>query len=254
MRFLFAGIISIPFLLTQRNIKEIKGPLICSAVLMFSLQLQTMGLELTTLAKSGFLTVFYAIFTPLITYYFYKQKFNRLYWVLLLIALFGIMLLCEFKIDNINLGDIYTLISALGFSLHFVAVDKYAKHHPSVEFNFLQCFYMGIFGTLFALIYEGVPDFTPLLSFEALFTTSALNGFIVISIFSSLIAFSLQVIAQKGIPPHIVSLIFLMESIFAAIFGYIFFNEGLSPMAILGCFLVITSVALIPKFTRMPQE
>ncbi len=250
LRFLFAGILSIPFLLWKRNIKEIKGPIICSILLVIGLQLQTFGIGLTTLAKSGFLTVFYAIFTPILSYIIYKNKFRKSYWALLSVALLGIMLLCEFKLDNFNLGDFYTVISAFVFALHILAVDKYAKKHPPVEFNFLQCFYMGIFATIFGLAYEGVPDFTPLLNTEALFTTSALMGFIVLSIFSSLLAFSLQVVAQQGIPPHIVSLTFLMESIFAAIFGYLFFKESLTAMAMAGCVLVIGSVALIPKLTR----
>jgi len=251
MRFLFAGVLSIPFLLWKRNIKEVKGPMICSLLLVIGLQLQTMGIELTTLAKSGFLTVFYAIFTPIISFFIFRQKFRKSYWGLLAIAMLGIMLLCEFSMDNFNLGDFYTVISAFVFALHILAVDKFAKKHPPVEFNFLQCFYMGIFAVLFALGYEGVPDFEPLLNVDALFTTSALVGFIVLSIFSSLLAFSLQVVAQQGIPPHIVSLTFLMESIFAALFGYLFFQETLSAMALAGCVLVIGSVAMIPKFTRL---
>ena len=66
-------------------------------------------------------------------------------------------------------------------------------------------------------------------------------------------AFSFQVYAQQDIPPQIVSLTFIMESIFAAIFGYFFFSESLSNMAIIGCLLVITSVALIPKLTKFTK-
>ena len=113
---------------------------------------------------------------------------------------------------------------------------------------------MGIFCTVYALLYEGPVSLAPLYSEAAFQMESALTGFIILSVFSSIVAFSLQVYAQQGIAPHIVSLIFLMESIFAAIFGYMFFNESLTPLALAGCALVILSVALIPVMTNYQKR
>jgi drug/metabolite transporter (DMT)-like permease len=45
-----------------------------------------------------------------------------------------------------------------------------------------------------------------------------------------------------------------MESIFATVFGYLFFNETLSPLALMGCFLVVLSVALIPLMTNYEKK
>ncbi|MDD0851892.1 DMT family transporter [Halobacteriovorax sp. GB3] len=256
LRYVFAALFSLPFLMMRRTIKDKIGPIICSVLLLTALQLQTYGIEMTTLAKSGFLTVFYSIFTPILTYFFFKQRFKKGYWFLLAGSLFGIMLLCEFKIDNINMGDIITIISAFFFALHILAVDKYAAHLPAVEFNLLQCFYMGVLGLIFGLMFEGPPNLKPLLDFDSLVTLSPspLLGFIILSIFSSIIAFSFQVFAQQGTPPHIVSLAFLLESIFAALFGYLFFAETLSIQALIGCSLVLICVALIPKMTNFEKD
>lgn len=247
LRYIFAGLLCLPYIALKGKIKDKKGPLICSALLFLALQLQTMGIAQTTLAKSGFLTVFYSIFTPILTLFFYAQRFRWGYWMLLAIAMFGIFLLCEFEFSNFNVGDWLTLISAFFFSLHIIAVDKFAKDLPAIEFNFLQCFYMGILGLIVGLAFEGPISFTPLFHLEA---PSPLLGFLILSVFSSIIAFSFQVYAQQGTPPHIVSLAFLMESIFAAIFGYFFFHEKLTTIAMIGCALVLISVALIPKMTK----
>lgn len=58
LRFLIAGGLSLPFLLFYLKSLKDKGVIICAALLAISLQLQTFGIAETTLAKSGFLTVF----------------------------------------------------------------------------------------------------------------------------------------------------------------------------------------------------
>lgn len=253
MRYVFAALLSLPYLFFNRTIKDIKGPLICASLLLLALQLQTIGIAHTTLAKSGFITVFYAIFTPVLTFVFWGHRFRKTYWLLLTIAMTGILFLCNLDFTSFNFGDLVTLISALVFALHIMAIDKFAQTHHAVEFNLLQCFYMGILSIPIGIFFGGVPRIAPLLNIENLFRPSALLGFIVLSFFSSIVAFSFQVYAQKTIPPHIVSLTFLMESMFAALFGYLLFNEILTPLALVGCFLVLLSVALIPKFATLKK-
>lgn len=245
LRFIFAGLLSIPYILFKRPNRGHREALICSLVLFVALLLQTHGIALTTLAKSGFLTVFYCIFTPVLSLIIYRQQFRKTYWALLLCAFVGIALLCEFRFDNFNKGDALILTSSFFFSLHILAVDRFSPSQPPILFNSLQCFYVGVMATLYGPLFEKFPSLTPLLKFS--FTQpTPLAGMILLSIFSSLIAFSFQIMAQKRTPPHIVSLAFLLESIFAAFFGLVFFGEKLSPLAVLGCILVLLSVALIP--------
>lgn len=254
LRFAFAGALVAPILLFKWDKKNTTSSFICALLLIIGLQLQTIGIGLTTLAKSGFLTVFYAIFTPLLSFFFLKYRFRKSYWVLLLIAMLGIFLLCDMSFNNFNFGDMMTLASAFFFSLHILAIDKYAKNTNPILFNFQQSFFMGILAVAFALIAEGPPILTPLLDVQNLFQASSLLGFVILSLFSSLVAFSFQVFAQQGTPPHIVSLVFLLESIFASIFGYVFFKESLSHTAIAGCILVLIAVSLIPKMTNFEKK
>jgi len=115
-----------------------------------------------------------------------------------------------------------------------------------IEFNFLQNFFVAIYSTAFAFFFSGPISLAPLLDFHS----EAVKGLLFLGIISSMIAFSIQVIAQKKIPSHIAGLIFLMESPFAAIFGYFVFGELLNTLNILGGLMIILSVLLVPVLGR----
>ena len=86
LRFVFAGKISLVLLTSQFNKFKDKGAVICALLLGIGLQLQTIGIAHTTLAKSGFLTVFYAIFTPILSLLILKTNFRKTYWLLVAIT------------------------------------------------------------------------------------------------------------------------------------------------------------------------
>ncbi len=254
LRFLVAGSLCLPLLLIRRKIRNYVGVVVASLFLLLGLLLQTYGLEHTTLAKSGFLTAFYALFTPLFSYWLYGSQFRPTYWVLLGLALVGIAMLCDFHWDGFNVGDAYTLASAVFFSLHILAIDRFSQNENAIDFNLGQCVFLGIFGMILGYLLEGPPDFAPLFRPEALEFPSSLYGFAVVGVFSSLIAFTIQVYAQKGTRPHIVALIFLLESVFSAWFGYLFFQETLTWMALGGAILVLLAVGLTPIWTDFAKN
>lgn len=253
LRYAFAGALALPILFFRKGFKDVKGAIICSILLMTALQLQTIGIALTTMAKSGFLTVFYSVFTPILSVIILKQKLRKTFWLLLCVAMFGMFLMCDMKLDGFNTGDLFVLASALFFSLHIMAVDHYAEEVDTINFNFLQCVFMGIQGIALGLLIEGPVSLSPLFSAKALSFPSSLIGFVILSIFSSLIAFSLQIFAQKRTPPHIVGLVFLSESIFASIFGKVFFDEIISTQGFVGALVILVAVALIPKFAQIQK-
>ena len=89
---------------------------------------------------------------------------------------------------------------------------------------------------------------------ELLWTASSLSGLLFLSFFSSIVAFSIQVHAQKSLPPHIVGLIFLLESPFAALFGYLFLQEKLNIQNIIGGGLVMVAGGLLPFFEMQRKK
>lgn len=255
LRYILAAVIALPILYLfkthRRSGQFLRFGLIASIILFASMYLQIVGLNYTTVAKNGFITIFYALFTPVLMMVFYKTKYNYRFWILVLLAMMGIGLMCDLKIENFNIGDFYTFLCAILFSFHIIYVDKISKYLTSaLEFNLLQCFYMGIMGAVVALVWGEPTSFAPLLNWENLFVPSALSGLVFLSVFSSIIAFSIQVHSQKTITPHVVALIFLLESPFAAFFGYWLLGETLTPMNTIGAVLVVMAIALLPLVNR----
>jgi len=245
LRFIFAGLIISPIIIFNYKKINWKKGLILSILLFIALILQTYGIKYTSLAKSGFITTFYALFTPMLLGIYYKKKFSNAYWGIVAMAIFGMALLCDLEWSGFNIGDAYTLASALFFSIHIIAIEKIAFDEPPILLNGVQCFFMGIIGLIYGVLIEGVPNLDSINFTHEDFNQKVVLGFVILSVFSSLIAFSIQMIAQKEIPSHLVSLIFLMESIFASILGYFAFDEKLTMTAMFGALIVLLAVMLL---------
>lgn len=251
LRFAVAGICSIPFLLYKRSFTRkkniIKKAFISSLFLLGILLFQTIGLTLTTVAKSGFITTFYTFFIPIITMIVFKKRYRPTFWLLLFTAMIGMALMSNLEITDLNVGDFYTLICAIFGALHIIYVGKVANQIESpIEFNFLQNLIVALMSVAIALFVKGGVDLSVLLSPGHNLLTSLLY----LGIFSSMISFTIQIVAQKKIPDHIAGLIFLMEAPFAALFGYLSFNEVLTKMSLFGAFVILISVLLIPILGR----
>ncbi len=253
LRFILAASLSVPILLWRGELRFKKQVFLCAILLFAGLQAQTIGIEGTTLAKSGFLTTFYAIFTPILLYLKTGVGYRKTYWLLVGLAFLGIAFLCELSWEGLNRGDGWILLSALFFAVHIIAVDAFAQKENPLDFNFQQILFIAMLSTVFSLILKGPPPLAPLFEFSRILSPSPIAGFLILAIFSSMIAFSIQVYAQQRIRAHVVSLVFLSESVFSAIFGVVFFSEYLSLTALFGALLVLVSVGLVPFATRFEK-
>ena len=251
LRFSLAGICSTPFLLYKKSFTRsdniLKKSFISSIFLLGILLFQTIGLSLTTIAKSGFITTLYTFFVPIITMVVFKKKYKLTFWFLILMAMLGMALMCNLEIKDLNKGDFLTLICSVFAAIHIIYIGRVANTIGSaVEFNFLQSFFVAIMAVPIAFIFSGSVD----LSIAIDPSKNILKGLIYLGIISSMISFTAQVVAQKKIAPHIAGLIFLMESPFAALAGFLVFGESLNFMNLVGAGLIMRAVVLVPILGR----
>ena len=69
-------------------------------------------------------------------------------------------------------------------------------------------------------------------------------------IFSSGIAYTLQIVAQKGSNPTVISILLSLESVFAVIGGALVLHDQMSGREYLGCVLMMAAVVL----AQLPEK
>lgn len=211
------------------------GGTICGICLTCAVNLQQYALYTSTAGKAGFLTALYIVLVPLLSI-FLKKKVSFSGWIAVILACFGLYFLCIKNNFSIVLPDILLLLCALFFSIHIITVSHYSLKVDGFElscFQFVICF---IASSIIALFFEG-----PL-------TISIIKdcylSILYVGIFSSAIGYTLQILAQKGTNPTVVSLIMSLEAFFSTVLGAIMLNEILTRKEYIGCILMLAAVLI----------
>lgn len=227
------------------------GGLLCGLALAVASALQQMGIQYTTVGKAGFLTALYIVIVPILGLFF-KKRVPAAVWISVVIAAAGTYLLSIKEDFSIGRGDLLVILCAVGYSGHILLVDHFSPMASGVELSGIQFLTAGVLNSLAALIAETPNVQDILLSMGPLLYTGLL---------SSGVAYTLQIIGQKDTPPAVASLIMSLESVFAALSGWLFLKQGMQGRELLGCILVFSAVILaqipfdaIRKRSRKPEK
>jgi drug/metabolite transporter (DMT)-like permease len=221
--------------LRQINLKTIKYASLLGFILFIVFTAITFGLKTTTTTNAGFLVSLTVIFVPLINIFVFKRKIELKLMISIMLAIIGIALLTIQLPFKITVGDLLCMATALFYAIHIIVVGFAAQEVDTLNLGILQLGFAGLYGLLFSFIFE-----TPSLPETA-------NGWIailVLSIFCSALGFIIQVVAQKYTSPARTGLIFSLEPVFAALFGFLFAHEIMSINGYIGAALVLFSVIL----------
>ena len=213
--------------------------ILCGLFLVLATILQQIGLVTTTTAKSGFITALYIVLVPILGILLGRRPAPSI-WLGVAVSLVGLYFLCITDSASVNSGDLITLGSALVFAIHITLIDRLGGSLNSVKLSTIQ------FGTA-ALIAAAI---------TFLFETPSIDGILAcwkdilyVAVFSGALGYTFQIIGQKYTEPTLASLIMCLESVFAAIGGWILLNQTLSGREILGCVLMLSAsvIALLPS-------
>ncbi|HCW54313.1 MAG TPA: EamA family transporter [Clostridium sp.] len=210
------------------------GGFFCGIILFIASSFQQIGMKYTTVGKSGFITALYIIIVPVLGLLF-KKKIQNKVWFSVIIALIGFYLLCMKENFEIEKGDFLILMCAISFSIHILVIDKYSPLVDAVRMSCIQFFIAGILGIIPMIIFEK-PDITNLLR--------AYSPILYAGVMSSGVAYTLQIIGQKYTIPVMATLIMSLESVFAALSGWIILGEVLSVKELTGCILVFVGIII----------
>ena len=220
----------------QVSVKEtIKGGIICGTILCVSGALQQVGISMTTAGKAGFISAIYIIAVPIAEFFIFRKK-SVMVWICALIAMAGLYLLCVNEGFAVNQGDLIVLYSAFGFTAHIMVIDHFnSRGADGIIMSCIQFFTAAIFMTAAMFIFEQ-PSMSNIL--DAKYTI------LYAGVMSSGVAFTMQILGQRNTDPASASLIMCLESVFAALSGWLLLNEMMTVKEFSGCVLVFAAVLL----------
>lgn len=244
VRMLIGGLFLLIFLAIKKDVKIDSHTLLGGAISGFALfvasSFQQFGISAyadnqAAAGKSGFLTALYMVFVPIISLIL-KRKPDFMIVISLILALPGMYLLCVKGDFTVAPADILILLCAVSFAVQILLVDHFTKKADPVKFSFVQLTACGIYSTIFMFIFEKP---------TAIGFKNALLPILFIGLFSSGVAYTMQVMGQKKMQEaNKASLIMSLESVFAAIAGVLILSERMSLKEIIGCILVFFAVLL----------
>jgi drug/metabolite transporter (DMT)-like permease len=212
------------------------GGIVCGVFLCIATNLQQIGLQYSTVGKSGFVTAMYIVLVPILGIFLHKGIDIRKV-ISVILAVCGLYLLCMTGGNfSIGKGDIFTILCALAFSLQILSVDHFAPKVDCVKLASLQFLVCGICSCVPMLLFEH-PHFAQL--------AAAWMPILYAGILSNGVAYTLQIVAQKGLNPTVASLIMSLESVISVLAGWAILHQTLTKRELAGCVFMFAAIIIV---------
>ena len=187
------------------------------------------------------MTACYILVVPLIGLLF-GRRCGLKHWCSVAIALVGLYFLCmaggSFGFDT---GTLLGLGCALLFSMHILVIDHFSPMVDGVQMSCIQFAVCAVISGVAMLIFEQ-PTMANILA--------AWKAIMYAGVMSSGVAYTLQIVGQKGMNPTIASLIMSLESVISVIAGWLILGQALTAREIFGCVLMFCAIVL----AQLPEK
>lgn len=211
------------------------GGISCGFALALACNLQQLGMVAGASAgKTSFITTLYVVLVP-ICGLFLKKKVSPAVWVSVLLGVAGLYCLCIKDDFTIAPSDLLVLLCAFGYTLHILVIDHFTQKVDGIKMSCIQFLTCAVISAVLMLIFEHPTwaDISP-----------CIGSILYVGVFSSGVAYTLQILAQKDSNPTIVALLLSLESVFGAVSGAIFLHETMTGKELIGCVLMLIAVVL----------
>jgi len=210
------------------------GGVCCGVVLAVAANFQQAGLADTAPGKAGFITALYVVLVPVLGI-FLRRRASLPVWLGAVLAAGGLYLLCIKQGFSVEGSDLLVLCCAFVFALHIMCVDYFVQKVDGMHLSCVQFLTAGLVSAVLSLIFEqqtmaGIVECILPIAY--------------VGVFSSGVAYTLQILAQKDSDPTVVSILLSLESVFSVLAGALILGDRLSGREYIGCILMFAAVVL----------
>jgi drug/metabolite transporter (DMT)-like permease len=207
---------------------------------------QTLGLERTSAAHTGFITGLWVVLTPVVGALFFHLRSDWHVWAAAIVSGIGLFLLSGFGGGGRVAGDLLVLMCAISFTFHVFATDRAVESEHVGSLVAVQLGFCGVFSLLVAAPAGDLQVPRAGVVWLALGVTALI---------ASALGFFVQAYAQKEASPSRTALILASEPAFAGLFAYLLKGQSLTPLGWVGAALImaaIVSVEVLPYLRPVP--
>ncbi|MBL8028524.1 MAG: DMT family transporter [Fibrobacteres bacterium] len=229
----------------ERNKIFEKAAIVRGAILGFLLATtyvsQTIGLKFTSSGHSAFITGAAVVMVPLLLRLYFKSRLSVVALVSVSIVTIGLFILSFDLETNINVGDAITLITALSYAHHLIFSGRFVKNTPLFTMVSYQFLFAGLFSGILYVFNDSsfvVPD------------SQGIYAILYLGLLGTLFCYFISIWVQRYVSATKVAVIFSLESVFAAFFGFIMLGEILSIPEAIGALLVLIGTIVYQKFSH----
>lgn len=196
---------------------------------------QTFGLSMTTPSKNAFLTAVYCVIVPFLTWAVVKKRPDRYNIAAALLCVTGVGLVSLNEQLSINTGDLLTLVCAIFYASHIVAVEKVSPGKDITLLTVFQFAFAGLFAWIGGALTETFPA-------QALTDPQVFLPLLYLCVMATTVALLFQNVGQVWSDPASASVILSLESVFGVLFSVIFYGDPVTPRLLMGFVLIFVAV------------
>lgn len=214
---------------------ELRAGMLLAVLLASGFACQVVGLQYTTPARSAFIVALSSILAPLFGLIALRHRAGGMVLVALVIAGIGIYFLTAPDAGGLNRGDLWTMITAVVFGGHIVAVAETSKRYDAYRLVWLQIAGTAVGVGLFAMLLEPI---------RVVWSAGLVAAVVFTGLMATAVALLWQMRAQREMSSARASLILCLEPVFAAAASWFFWGEKLSLTQGFGATLILVGMVL----------
>lgn len=206
------------------------GAFLCGAY-----TVQIFGLERTTPSNNAFLTAVYCILVPFFNWFSTKRRPDRYNLLSAILCVAGVALVSLSGKFTIGAGDLLTLVGAVLFAAHIVAVEKVSPGKNIYLLTVFQFAFAALYDGICAVLIQPFPG-------EFILTPGLVWTLFYLTVFCTTAALLFQNVGQVWSDPSSAAIILSLESVFGVLFSVLLYGDPITPRLILGFSLIFIAV------------
>ncbi|MCL6453139.1 MAG: DMT family transporter [Alicyclobacillus sp.] len=201
--------------------------------------LQTMGLQTTSAATSGFLTGLSVVMVPLLGMPILRARVTRRNWAAVAMAVAGLALLTGLDVQGWRIGDVYGLLCSVCLALQIVFTERAVRGEHPIALTTVQIAVLTVWCSLTTLVpgehFTSPHDWS---------RPEVWAAILVCSLLGTVFAYAMQTHFQQTTSATATALIFTTEPLFAAIIGWFALGERMPMSHAVGGLLILASMVV----------